>query len=220
MNCLRNTPWVSRRRFVFLSGDVHYAYNAVGWYKRRGGAHAIEIVQLTSSSLKNAMSGVQSGAGHILGLYSDSSVHRWLARDRVESGAHLFRKIARPPDSLHADIERHLAYGASDGPPEPAGSPFIDDNATHSAEYRFAYVHPSGLADDVVRTNNVGRVSLTRTPRAGGTSVSVVHSLQTSTGTTHEVTIDFDSIVERLRVPDAAEQAAARATWRAHEVLR
>ena len=50
-----------RRRFVFISGDVHYGFTAAGRYYRRGNP-GIQLAQFTSSATKNRISkGMKAG---------------------------------------------------------------------------------------------------------------------------------------------------------------
>ncbi|MCC7374823.1 MAG: hypothetical protein IT581_09215 [Verrucomicrobiales bacterium] len=73
-------------RFVFLSGDVHYGFAAIGQYTS---SSTIDLVQLTSSATKNE-SGLEGTAG--IQLLSDERTHtirshagclRWRFRPRI-----------------------------------------------------------------------------------------------------------------------------------------
>ncbi len=55
------------RRFVFLSGDVHYAFNAVASWRRCGGSKIVDLVQLVSSATKNEMSSGSHAGMHVAG---------------------------------------------------------------------------------------------------------------------------------------------------------
>ena len=70
------------KRCVFLSGDVHYAFTAVGRYRKDN--RSMDCYQLTSSALKNSPNDIQSEAIEKAGKFKGGvSIHRYFSTLRI-----------------------------------------------------------------------------------------------------------------------------------------
>ncbi|PON19120.1 hypothetical protein C2W62_04405 [Candidatus Entotheonella serta] len=164
-----------RRRFVFLSGDVHYGFTAIAHYTRRQGRslQRIHIVQFTSSALQNQPSRTQAfGLRQILDrqVNDEGDIHLrlgWEGEDRTN-----YPLIA---DSENSSVARAMR-----------GEPW-------DFELRWRYVRGSGTSHTVVTDNNVGLIDID----LGASADSVLQSLVSENGT-HETQVYWQRIDAEL----------------------
>ncbi len=156
-----------RRRFVFLSGDVHYAYTAVAQFSRRqrGTTRRIDMVQFTSSSLRNEPSG-----GQAVGLRQ--------AIDRLVNDA--------------GDVQIRLGWDSgrpTEHPTIAAPGSFTANalrNSPWDFELRWRYARGTGTSHTVVTAANVGLVELALGAGAASAKQTLLHH-----GGRHETHVDW-----------------------------
>jgi hypothetical protein len=165
--------WIGQ--VVFLSGDVHYGFSAVGRYRSRKGnsLRTLELVQLTSSASKNQPSNEERAKIDVLAKLADNEkfgYFGWWKGSRL------------------------LGVEAASESDKPVKQSIHEQGRNWDLSFQAGFVKSSN-GSVVTHVNNVGSILLGRTKNSGW---KVRHNLLKAKGGTDSATITESTISNRV----------------------